>query len=63
MPQPPASQLNRFRSFGAFGPAYEVIAVERSLPNGDELLRIRLVESGEELLYKRSAMQQDPEAA
>ena len=46
----------RFRRFGPFGPAYEVVAVF------GENVRVRVVESGEELDYPRERYLQDPEA-
>jgi len=58
-PQLPLSPLRRF---GAFGPPYGVLRVAAELPNGDKMLVIRLLESGEETEYKLSAARQDPEA-
>jgi hypothetical protein len=58
----PRLPLGPLRRFGAFGPPYEVVRVARELPDGDKLLVIRLLESGEEAEYKLSAARQDPEA-
>ncbi len=56
------SSTQKFRRFGAIGPAYEIIDVVRDLPNGDRLLRIRVLETGEEAEYPLSHALEDPEA-
>jgi len=45
---------------GALGPVYEIIGEGQGLPNGDRLMRIRVVESGEEVDYKLSDILDDP---
>ena len=52
----------RFRRFGAVGPVYEIIGSIEALPDGDQLLRVRVLESGEEVEYRRSRADKDPEA-
>ena len=47
----------RFRHFGAEGPLYEILG-----PSGDDRVRIRVVQSGEELTYPAAAARQDPRA-
>lgn len=54
--------LGKFRRFGAVGPAYEILRVAKELENGDALLRVRVLESGEEVDYLRSHALEDPEA-
>ncbi len=44
--------LETWRRFGAVGPVYEIIAAGQILPDGDRLMRIRVVESGEEVDYR-----------
>jgi hypothetical protein len=60
--QTPDLPTQRFRRFGPFGPAYEILDVAGELPGGDRLLRIRILESGEEAEYRLSHAIQDPEA-
>jgi hypothetical protein len=57
----PASLVGTWRRFGLFGPVYEIISVENKLPNGDVLMRVRVVESGEELDYRFADILDDPE--
>jgi Family of unknown function (DUF5397) len=52
----------KFRRFGPVGPAYEIVGVLRDLPDGDKMLRIRVLESGEEVEYRLSNAIEDPEA-
>lgn len=54
--------LGKFRRFGAVGPTYEILGINQELTNGDKLLRVRVLESGEEVDYLLSHALQDPEA-
>lgn len=49
-----------WRRFGISGPAYEILAEGEKLPTGDETLRIRVIETGEELDYKLTDILDDP---
>ncbi len=60
--QPLALPIGRFRRFGAVGPAYQITDVIGERPDGDVLLRIRVLESGEEAEYRLSQAKDDPEA-
>jgi hypothetical protein len=59
---PPATPVGKIKSFGVFGPKYEVGDIIRSLDDGDWLITIKLVESGETAEYRHSHMLADPEA-
>lgn len=59
MPEP--QEHVRFRRFGEAGPAYEILGVVRTLPDGDILLKVRVLETGEEAEYRQSHALQDPE--
>ena len=50
------------RSFGALGPVYKVLGIAEER-GGDTMLRILLVESGEETQYRLSHAIEDPLAA
>ena len=56
----PASLVGTWRRFGAVGPVYEIIGTGAALPGGDHLIRIRVVESGEELDYRLAEILDDP---
>ncbi len=56
----PASLLGTWCRFGLFDPVYEIIGVGNKLPNGDLLMRVRVVESGEELDYRFADILDDP---
>ena len=52
----PAKLRGTFRRFGAYGPVYQVLQAD----DGSDALRIRVVESGEELSYPYLEALQDP---
>ncbi len=60
--EPPALEQGKIKSFGVFGPKYEVGSPLRQLSNGDWMMRIKLLESGEETEYCYSHVANDPEA-
>ncbi|NOT39401.1 MAG: DUF5397 family protein [Alphaproteobacteria bacterium] len=51
--------IGTFRRFGTEGPVYEVIDVGSS-PSDETKMRVRVVESGEELDYRLSDIIADP---
>ena len=59
MPQP-ANLVGTWRRFGAVGPVYEIISAGTELPDGDRLMRIRVVETGEEVDYRLAEILDDP---
>ena len=42
------------------GPVYQVIGEASATPNGDRLMRIRVVETGEEVDYSLTKVLDDP---
>ena len=59
LPQP-AELVGTWRRFGAVGPVYEIIASGEELPDGDRLMWLRLLESGEEVDYRITWILDDP---
>jgi hypothetical protein len=59
LPQP-ANLVGTWRRFGAVGPVYEIIGAGTELAGGDRLMRIRVVESGEEVDYRLTEILDDP---
>ena len=53
-------RLGRWRRFGLVGPTYEILGKHKDLPDGDSLMRIRVVESGEEIEYRLTEILDDP---
>jgi hypothetical protein len=60
--QPPVLTVGRIKTFGAFGPKYEIVGTGRPSENGDWLIPIKVIESGEELDYRYSRLALDPDA-
>lgn len=58
---PEPELIGHIKRFGAFGPAYEIMSVARKLAS-DWMLKIRLIETSEEMEYKYSHAKDDPEA-
>ena len=58
----PVLPPGKIKTFGVFGPKYEVGEPVRQLDDGDWLVRITLVETGEQSEYRYSKLQNDPEA-
>lgn len=59
---PPPIPIGRIKSFGSFGPKYEVGAPLRQLGDGDWMIEITMVETGEKTEYRRSRLIDDPDA-
>lgn len=62
LPEPKAL-VGTFRRFGPVGPVYQVTDVIRELDDGDVLLSVTIVESGEEAEYRYSHVLDDPKEA
>ena len=60
--EPPIVAVGKIKSFGAFGPKYEVGEPLRILDDGDWMVQIKLIETGEVTEYRYSHMIDDPEA-
>jgi hypothetical protein len=56
----PANLVGTWRRFGIAGPVYEIIAAGHALPDGDHVMRVRVIETGEEVDYKFSEVLDDP---
>jgi hypothetical protein len=54
--------VGEIKTFGPLGPKYEVLRALHPIPNGDWLVRICVVESGEEADYQLSHILADPVA-
>jgi hypothetical protein len=59
IPQP-SSLVGTWRRFGAVGPVYEIVAAGKELADGDRLMRVRVVETGEEVDYRFTEILDDP---
>lgn len=59
---PPLVPIGRIKSFGAFGPKYEVGQPIRRLNDGDWMVNIRMVETGEQAEYRYTRLLNDPDA-
>ena len=60
--EPPFIPVGRIKTFGEVGPKYEVGQPIRQMENGDWLVEITVVESGEKVEYRLSSIQDDPDA-
>ena len=52
--------VGTFRRFGLFGPTYEVLGAGTPGASGEARLRVRVLESGEELDYGLERIVADP---
>jgi len=59
---PPPVTAGRIKSFGPFGPKYEVGQAIRQLDDGDWMIEITMVETGEKAEYRWTRLTDDPEA-
>lgn len=59
--QPPVP-VGKIKSLGLFGPKYEVGQAIRQLDDGDWMVEITMVETGEKVEYRRTRLLDDPEA-
>ena len=59
---PPPVPVGEIKSFGPFGPKYEVGRALHQLDDGDWMVEITLVESGEKAEYRLTHLSDDPEA-
>ncbi len=58
----PPVPLGKIKSFGPLGPKYEVGKPLRQLTDGDWMVEVVLVETGEKAEYCLSRLNEDPEA-
>jgi len=58
----PPVPVGKIKSFGPFGPKYEVGNLVRQLEDGDWLVEVTMVETGEKTEYRLTHLAEDPEA-
>lgn len=58
----PPVPVGQVKSFGPFGPKYEVGQPTRQLEDGDWMIRITMVETGEKAEYRLTRLTEDPQA-
>ena len=56
----PEQLVGTWRRFGPVGPVYEIVEAGRRLPDGDRMMRVRVIESGEEVDYRLADILDDP---
>lgn len=59
---PPAIPVGKIKSFGPFGPKYEVGQAVRRLADGDWMIEVTMVETGEKVEYRLTHLSEDPDA-
>ena len=58
----PTVPVGKIKSFGPFGPKYQVGQALRPLDDGDWMIEITMVETGEKAEYRLTHLAEDPEA-
>jgi len=60
----PAPELiGAFKTFGPFGPPYQVVKPIRRLDDGDWLLQVHQLETGEDVEYRYTHVLADPQTS
>lgn len=59
---PPPVPVGEIKRFGPFGPKYEVGRALHQLDDGDWVVEITLIESGEKAEYRLTHLSDDPAA-
>lgn len=59
---PPAVPTGQIKSFGAFGARYQVGRALRQIDDGDWMIEVTLVETGETAEYRWTQLTDDPAA-
>lgn len=59
---PPSVPVGLIKSLGVFGPKYKVGQPIRQLDNGDWMVEIMMIETGEKAEYRWTRVLDDPEA-
>jgi hypothetical protein len=55
--------IGQFRTFGPVGPTYKILAFVQPINSSDWLLRIQILETGEETEYRYTRILNDPEVS
>ena len=58
----PRTPVGKIKSFGPCGPKYEVGHALRQLADGDWMVEVTMVETGEKAEYRWTHLTDDPEA-
>lgn len=58
----PPKLIGAFKTFGAFGPAYQALQPVQPLEDGDWVVKVRILETGEEVDYRYARIMDDPQA-
>ena len=58
----PSVPVGKIKSFGPFGPKYEVGQALRRCEDGEWMVEVKMVESGEAAEYRLTRLLDDPEA-
>lgn len=56
----PQTLVGTWRRFGLVGPVYEIVGLGAELSDHDRLMRVRVVETGEEVDYRFTDILNDP---
>ena len=59
---PPSVPIGKIKSFGPFGLKFEVGQALHPLDDGDWMIEVTMVETGEKAEYRLSHLFEDPEA-
>jgi len=59
---PPDIPVGMIKSFGPFGPKYEVGHALRQLDDGDWMIEVTMIETGEKAEYRLTRLSDDPVA-
>ena len=56
----PEDLIGTFRRFGPVGPVYQIVDTFRQLEDGDAMMKVRVIETGEEVEYRYTDILDDP---
>jgi hypothetical protein len=56
----PSNLVGTWRRFGPLGPVYEIVGLGKELPGHDRVMRVRVIETGEEVDYRFTDILDDP---
>jgi hypothetical protein len=58
----PSVPVGKIKSFGVFGPKYQIGQALHPLDDGDWMIEVTIVETGEKTEYRLTHLSNDPEA-
>ena len=59
---PPPVPVGKIKSFGPFGPKYEAGLALRRLDDGDWMVEVTMIDTGEKAEYRWTRLTDDPDA-